>query len=103
MAAVQKLQKTYDLVILSEVFHWPGLDILEDDTRAPLLSTLLAMTHAGSIVLLAYKCRDPGREEEMLAMLRPHFTIAPLPLPEMPFEAHDPGSEGIAVCELTKG
>jgi len=57
MAAVQKLEKTYDLVILSEVFHWPGLDILEDDTRIPLLNTLLAMTHPGSVVLLAYKHR----------------------------------------------
>lgn len=56
-AAVQKLEKTFDLVILSEVFHWPGLDILEDDTRIPLLYTLLTMTHPGSIVLLAYKFR----------------------------------------------
>jgi len=59
MAAVQRLENTFDLVILSEVFHWPGLDILEDDTRIPLLNTLLALTHVGSVVLLAYKHRVP--------------------------------------------
>jgi len=38
----------------------------------------------------------------MLDMLGCHFSILPLALPNLSFVAHDPGTEGIEVFELTK-
>lgn len=94
--------QTFDLVLLSEVFHWPGLDILEDDTRGPLLETMLTLTHSGSIVLLAYKNRDTERESAMMEMIEKHFRITPLVVPDLSFETRENGSETMIVCEMIR-
>lgn len=47
----------FDMIVLSEVLYWPALDLLQEDTREPLLSTLVALSGDKTRVVLVYKER----------------------------------------------
>lgn len=47
----------FDVIVLSEVLYWPALDLLKEDTREPLLRTLVGLSKPGTKVILIYKQR----------------------------------------------
>lgn len=50
----------FDLIVLSEVLYWPALDLLVEDTREPLRSTLVELSDPGTVVVLVFKERSVG-------------------------------------------
>lgn len=57
-AALARHQKlVFDYIVLSEVLYWPALDLLQEDTREPLRSTLVELSEPGTTVVLVYKER----------------------------------------------
>ena len=73
-APVSDLGGPFDIVICSELLHWPALDIFSEDTLQPLANSILALLRApmasdqghrkdeGGVALVVYKSRLPARE-----------------------------------------
>jgi len=74
-APVSDLGGPFDIVICSELLHWPALDIFSEDTLQPLANSILALLRRppmasdqggrkdeGGVALVVYKSRLPARE-----------------------------------------
>ena len=47
----------FDLILASEVLHWPALDMFSEDTRAQLVATCRELCRPGGRLVLGYKER----------------------------------------------
>ena len=75
-APVSDLGGPFDIVICSELLHWPALDIFSEDTLQPLARSILALLRPpvssdqgggggkdeGGVALVVYRSRLPARE-----------------------------------------
>lgn len=55
--STRRQKPVFDVIVMSEVLYWPGLDLLVEDTREPLRSTIVELSKPGTSVFLVYKER----------------------------------------------
>jgi len=91
----------FDFVFASELLHWAGWNIFDDDPREPLRQTFRMVSGPNTEIYLGFTTRNPQREEEFLTTCKERdfdvYTDSPSPV-ELPL-----GTKVFATLRLKPG